>query len=193
MPFPILAVLGVLSAAAQAAQASKQAGESGKKNLDWGDMPPVSSSSSQTVPSGRGRVGAPAMLSPQGGPSLPIGGGGGGGSSMFFNDSIQPNAAPGGGFGLNLAGGENRGADGGFSLGLGGGKGPGGGKTSMVQQSIDKGSTTGTAPAAEKMGAWDKAAIAAQVASGLLNKGGPPLPNVGGFTPGENISSRFMV
>ena len=65
-------------------------------------------------------------------------------------------------------------------------------KKSKVQKQTETGSKKGENPDENKMGGWDKAAIAAQVASGLLNQGGPPLPNVG-FTPGRPVSSDFMV
>lgn len=109
-----------------------------------------------------------------------------GGALPFVGAPLDQNRAEGGGFGLNIGGGENRGPGDTFTAKKGAPK------ESKVQKAITKGSKDGEAPSDEKMGAWDKAAIAASVASGLLNQGGPALPNVG-FSPGAPVSNQFIV
>ena len=98
---------------------------------------------------------------------------------------LPSNRAEGGGFGLGIGAPENRGPGDTFTAAPGG--------KSKLQEATEGASKKGENVAKEMMGGWDKAAIAASVASGLLNQGGgPALPNVG-FTPGGPVSNNFMV
>lgn len=61
---------------------------------------------------------------------------------------------------------------------------------SKLQKKTKEGSEEGESTDESKMSGWDKAAIAANVASGLLNTQSTPLPNVG-YTPGQPVSGNF--